>query len=67
MLEISYPETPKGKRSVKRNIWGNLVGYVSGKRFWEFGEAFNGGNEATAEAWVKGASLEEAQFAILEK
>ena len=35
--EIEVKETPKGKRSIRCNVWGNWVGYVSGKRFKEFG------------------------------
>lgn len=52
---IEYPETPEGKRKVKRNIWGNTVGYVSGRRFWEFGDL-----QETAKVWESGASLEAA-------
>lgn len=58
MQPIDYPETPKGKRSVRCNIWGNIVGYVSGKRFWEFG-ASNIVDEEIAEKWKNGASLKE--------
>lgn len=54
--EIDYPETPAGKRSVRRNIWGNTVGYVSGRRFWEFGD-----DEKAAGLWVRGATLEDAR------
>lgn len=35
--KIAQEETPKGKRSIRWNIWGNWVGYVSGKRWIEFG------------------------------
>lgn len=31
---------PKGKRSAKRNVWGNVVGYVSGRRYKEFGAGY---------------------------
>lgn len=55
---IEYPETPNGKRSVHRNRYGNIVGYVSGKRFWEFG--YNLSDEKDAEHWKKGLSLKEA-------
>lgn len=54
-LAVEYPETPRGKRTIKRNVWGNVNGYVSGRRFWEFGQ-----DEKTAEFWLKGATLEEA-------
>lgn len=57
-MNVTYPETPAGKRSVKINIWGNVVGYVSGKRFWEFGPT-NAPNETDSELWGKGYSLED--------
>lgn len=65
-MRIEFPETPAGKRTVKNNIYGNIVGYVSGKRFWEFG-SIDKCNEATAKAWAQGESLEEAQLAILKE
>lgn len=58
--ETKYPETPKGKRSIKGNIYGNLNGYVGGKRFWEFGDRWSAPNIRMAELWVNGASLQEA-------
>lgn len=54
-MNINWPETPNGKRTIKQNIYGNTVGYVSGKRFWEFGT-----DAKSAEFWVKGATLEAA-------
>lgn len=65
-MRIEFPETPEGKRSVKENIYGNIVGYVAGKRFWEFGSIDNC-SRAIAKAWKEGESLEEAQFAILKE
>lgn len=53
-----YPETPAGKRSVRSNIYGNVVGYVGRSRFWEFGSA-SVSNKCDAELWVKGYSLED--------
>ena len=64
-MTITYPETPAGKRTVKHNIWGNIVGYVSGKRFWEFGTR-DRCNEAVANAWQAGATIEDAQMAVLD-
>ena len=58
-FKVNYPETPAGKRSVRRNIWGNMVGYVSGRRFWEFGS--NASSERDADLWAKGYSLEAIQ------
>lgn len=57
-MKTTYSETPKGKRSIKTNIYGNIVGYVSGKRFWEFG-ANGESNKCDAELWAKGYSLQE--------
>lgn len=54
--KTTYPEAPKGKRSLRRNIYGNVVGYVGGKRFWEFGCGASA--ETDAELFVKGYSLE---------
>jgi hypothetical protein len=54
-VKIDYPETPKGKRRVRQNIWGNWVGYVSGRRFWEFGA-----DAKSASFWENGATLEAA-------
>lgn len=54
-LPTNYPDTPSGKRTVRCNIYGNSVGYVSGRRFWEFGT-----DHKSAEFWSKGASLEDA-------
>lgn len=56
----SFGPTPAGKRSARRNIYGSLVGYVAGKRFWEFGDGFSKINQENAAAWVAGASLDMA-------
>lgn len=34
---IEQEETPKGKRTVRLNIWGNWIGYVGRKRWLDFG------------------------------
>ena len=49
---------PKGKRSVRRNIYGNLIGYI-GRTRWEdiTGAdrlAFSETENIAAQAWVKG-------------
>jgi len=54
-LEINYPAAPAGKRTIRTNIYGNTSGYVSGRRFWEFGC-----DARSAGYWVAGASLEHA-------
>lgn len=54
-LRVTYPATPVGKRRVHTNIYGNVVGYVAGKRFWEFGD-----DEVSADLWLNGATLENA-------
>lgn len=48
---IPQPETPKGKRSIRWNVYGNWVGYVSGKRWKEFGS--KPWSEAEANAWLE--------------
>lgn len=55
MLKVNYPETPAGKRSIRKNEWGNWYGYVSGRRFWEFGT-----DNKSAVHWSNGATLEDA-------
>lgn len=40
------------KRTIRRNIWGNIVGYEGGKRVEEFGEAFDPWCEGQAAKWV---------------
>jgi hypothetical protein len=52
--KIEQEETPKGKRSVRRNIYGNLNGYVSGKFWTTFGDAFDKINQEDADAWLRG-------------
>lgn len=59
-LEVSRQEanaaayvTPKGKRSVHENIWGNIVGYVGGRRFREFG-CTGSWTRLEAQAWLEG-------------
>ena len=41
--------TPKGKRRIHWNIYGNWVGYVSGRRWKEFG--CQSWSEEEAKAW----------------
>ena len=45
--------TKPAKRTIRRNIWGNLVGYESGKRAEEFGDAFSQWNQREAQAWAE--------------
>lgn len=61
-LKITYPETPAGKRRIHVNLYGNIVGYVGNKRFWEFGTNCTS-NMRVACAWNDGATLEAAQVA----
>lgn len=51
--KIAQEELPKGKRSVRSNIWGNLVGYVGGKRWEEFGDCYSVMNNENAQHWIK--------------
>lgn len=48
-----------GKRTYRRNIWGNVVGYESGRRAWEFGCEIQA--EAIAAEWCKGGTPSEAE------
>ena len=51
-LPLLSEPTPKGKRSLRRNAWGNINGHVSG-RFWvTFGAQFDPVAERDAEAWL---------------
>lgn len=45
-------QTPKGKRSVRRTVAGNINGYVSGKFWCTFGEAFLPWVDREAQAWL---------------
>lgn len=51
------------KRTWRRNIWGNVVGYEGGRRVQEFGCA--GYADKWAEEWSKGLSVEDAEYAAL--
>lgn len=57
MTAYTFPETPAGKRTVHTNVWGNTNGYVSGRRFWEFGT-----DRLMADCWEAGSSLKDASF-----
>lgn len=47
-------EAPKGKRTVRRTIYGNINGYIGG-RFWLcLGDAFSKYDREQAERWVRG-------------
>ncbi|MDF0506537.1 hypothetical protein POK33_37935 [Burkholderia cenocepacia] len=51
------------KRSWKRNIWGNVVGYEGGKRAEEFGD--QPWSERWAVAWANGMTRDDAEsFAL---
>jgi hypothetical protein len=58
ILSITYPATPSGKRRIAQNGFGNWVGYVSGKRFWEFGCDVLA--EDTAASWLATGDLTDA-------
>ena len=51
----------KPKRSCRRNAWGNVVGYESGRRAYEFGCEIE--SMQVAEQWVLGGTAEEAREA----
>ena len=55
---IDCKTEPKGKRTVRRNIYGNLVGYI-GRTQWECitgadRTAFSETESIAAQAWVDG-------------
>lgn len=50
--------TKQPKRTIRANIYGNLVGYEGGRRVKEFGDAYTAGNKRDAAEW-----LEEVEFA----
>lgn len=52
------------KRSAKRNVWGNVVGYEGGRRAEEFGHADYA--DLWAELWVGGMTKEAAEIAALD-
>ena len=60
--KINLEETPKGKRTLKTTIYGNLVGYVGGKRWEEFGDCYSECNKNVAAAWLTGMTREEAEL-----
>lgn len=53
-FDTAEEATPKGKRSIRANEYGNLWGYVSGKRWVEFGEEHNAAAQRDAAQWLNG-------------
>lgn len=53
LTAIEQEPTPKGKRSIKRSVYGNLNGYVSGRYWVTFGESYDPNAEEDAEAWLR--------------
>lgn len=56
--QIEAEAAPTGKRSVRRSAHGNLIGYISGKR-WEVitsGDLteYSAAEAKAAEAWMQG-------------
>lgn len=47
ILPIKELSPPKGKRTIKLNMWGNWVGYISGRRYKDLGCS-----EYTAKEWL---------------
>ena len=50
---MTKTDKPLPKRTIRRNIWGNLVGYEGGRRVETFGDAFAPWVVREAEAWVE--------------
>ena len=54
---IQEEPAPKGKRSVKQNVWGNVNGYIGG-RFWQqIGIAYAPCIEEDVAAFLAGEEL----------
>jgi len=50
----THTEAPKGKRTIRRSVYGNLNGYIGG-RFWVcLGDAFSEYDKEQADRWVRG-------------
>ena len=60
-MPTTKPKAPK--RSWKRNIWDNVVGYESGRRAEEFG--CDSYADRWAEAWATGLTREAAEYVAL--
>ena len=60
ILNTFSPEAiPSGKRSIRRTVYGNINGYVGGRRWTTFGESYDPVAEERAKAFLAGASAEE--------
>lgn len=46
--------TPKGKRTIRRTNAGNLIGYIGGRLWVNFGDVFAPDTRERANAWVEG-------------
>ena len=53
------------KRTYKMNIYGNVVGYVGGRRFVEFGCQPHA--ELWGQKWAEGLNYEAAETAALDE
>ena len=51
--QIKQEQEPKGKRSIRWNIWGNYVGYIGRRRWMTFA------NERDANEWLNEKSENE--------
>ena len=49
-------QTPAGKRTLRRTVYGALNGYVSGKFWCNFGEAHDAWSEREANEWLNAAA-----------
>lgn len=46
-------QQPEGKRTIRYTVRGSIVGYIGRRNWMTFGERFEPGAEAAADAWVK--------------
>ena len=51
---IKQDAAPKGKRSIRANVWGNVNGYIGG-RFWKtIGPTYAACTDEDAQAFLDG-------------
>lgn len=53
-MTIETNQTPTGKRTIRRTVYGNLHGYIGGRYWVALGDAFFEPDLELAEAWKRG-------------
>ena len=54
LAAASNESAPKGKRSIKRTVYGNTNAYISGKFWRTLGESYAAGTDEAAEKFLSG-------------